>query len=116
MTTLRSPVCGRTRSSEITEGRYAMTKVEIKAVLDEVPAFVADAVEHLAGCLGAGHPTVVAGRRAMASLDAIPDGAVLVTEETLAAALQRAFPFRRNTATGAGLSAAVILAALRTEP
>ncbi len=93
-----------------------MKGVEIKAVLDGEPEFVADAVEHLSGCLGAAHPTVVAGRRIMASLDAIPDGAVLVTEQSLAAALQRAFPLRRNTATGLGLSAAVILAALRTEP
>jgi hypothetical protein len=93
-----------------------MNQLEIRAVLDEAPAFVADAVAHLTVCLGQDHPTVVAGRRIVASLDAIPDGAVLVTEETLAAALQRAFPFRRNTATGAGLSAAVILAALRTEP
>lgn len=93
-----------------------MSQLEIKAALDGAPEFVSDAVEHLAVCLGEAHPTVVAGRRIMASLDAIPDGAVLVTEESLAAALQRAFPFRRNTATGAGLSAAVILAALRTEP
>ncbi len=93
-----------------------MAGIEIRAVLDGAPEFVSDAVEHLAVCLGEAHPTVVAGRRIMASLDAIPDGAVLVTEESLAAALQRAFPYRRNTATGLNLSAAVILAALRTEP
>ena len=93
-----------------------MSQLEIRAALDGAPGFVADAVAHLTVCLGQDHPTVVAGRRIVASLDAIPDGAVLVTEETLAAALQRAFPSRRNTATGAGLSAAVILAALRTEP
>jgi alkylhydroperoxidase/carboxymuconolactone decarboxylase family protein YurZ len=52
----------------------------------------------------------------MASLDAIPDGAVLVTEETLAAAIHRAWPYRRNTATASALSAASILAALRSEP
>ena len=93
-----------------------MTGVEIKAVLDGAPEFVADAVQHLAVCLGETHPTVLRGRRIMASLDAIPDGAVLVTEETLAAALHRAWPSRRNTATGLTLSAASILAALRAEP
>lgn len=64
----------------------------------------------------ASSPTVVAGRRIMASLDAIPDGAVLVTEETLAAAIQRAWPYRPRTASGLALSAASILAALRAEP
>jgi hypothetical protein len=93
-----------------------MKGVEIKAALDGAPEFVADAVEHLALSIGETHPTVVAGRRIMASLDAIPDGAVLVTEETLAAALHRAWPYRRNTATATGLSAALILAALRAEP
>lgn len=93
-----------------------MTGVDIKAALDGAPAFVADAVEHLALSLGETHPTVVAGRRIMASLDAIPDGAVLVTEETLAAALHRAWPSRRITASGLTLSAATILAALRAEP
>lgn len=48
------------------------------------------------------------------TLDAIPGGAVLVTEETLAAAIHRAWPDRRSTATGSALSAASILAALRT--
>jgi len=93
-----------------------MTGVEIKAVLDGAPEFVACAVEHLALTLGEAHPTVEAGRRVMASLDAIPDGAVLVTEETLAAAIYRAWPSRRNTASVRRLSAASILAALRTEP
>lgn len=93
-----------------------MTASEIKAALDGAPEFVAIAVEHLASSLGETHPTVVAGRRIMASLDAIPDGAVLVTEETLAAAILRAWPYRRNTATGSVLSAATILAALRAEP
>ncbi|MBF6605911.1 MAG: hypothetical protein IVW53_10060 [Chloroflexi bacterium] len=93
-----------------------MTGVEIKAVLDGAPEFVADAVEHLALSLGEAHPTVVAGRRIMASLAAIPDGAVLVTEDTLAAAIHRAWPHRRNTAAGSVLSAATILAALRAEP
>ena len=93
-----------------------MTGVEIKAALDGVPEFVADAVGRLALSLGETHPTVVAGRRIMASLDAIPDRAVLVTEETPAAALHRAWPHRRNAATGLGLSAALILAALRAEP
>ena len=76
-----------------------MTGVDIKAVLDGVPEFVADAVERLALSLGATHPAVVAGRRIMVSLDAIPDGAVLVTEEALAAAIHRAWPHRRSTAT-----------------
>jgi hypothetical protein len=93
-----------------------MTGVEIKAVLDGAPEFIAYAVEHLASSLGETHPTVVVGRRIMASLDAIPDGAVLVTEETLAAAIHRAWPSRRNTASVRRLSAASILAALRTEP
>jgi hypothetical protein len=78
-----------------------MTGVEIKAALDGAPEFVAYAV---------------AGRRIMASLDAIPDGAVLVTEETLAAAIHRAWPYRPRTASGLALSAASILAALRAEP
>lgn len=93
-----------------------MARVEVKAALHGAPEFVAFAVEHLALSLGQTHPTVEAGRRIMASLDAIPDGAVLVTEETLAAAIHRAWPYRRNTATGSLLSAAVILAALRDEP
>jgi len=93
-----------------------MPGVEIKAALDGAPEFVADAVEQLALSLGEAHPTVVAGRRIMASLAAIPDGAVLVTEETLAAAIHRAWPFRRNTPSGLGLSAASILAALRAQP
>ena len=93
-----------------------MIGVEIRAALDGAPEFVADAVEHLASCLGETHPIVVAGRRIMASLVAIPDGAVLVTEDTLAAAIDRAFPSGRNTKAGLALSAATILAALRTEP
>jgi len=93
-----------------------MTAVDIKVALAGAPEFVADAVEQLVERLGETHPTVVAGRRLMAALDAIPDDAVLVTEETLAAALNRAWPVRRNTATGLGLSAALILAALRAEP
>ena len=93
-----------------------MTAVEIKAALDGAPEFIAEVVEHLASSLGERHPTVVAGRRILASLDAIPDGAVLVTEETLAAAIHRAWPYRPKTATGLALSAASILAALRAEP
>ncbi len=92
MTRLRSPAYVRTRSSEIAEGGYAMSQLEIRAALDGAPEFVADAVAHLAVCLGQDHPTVVAGRRIMASLDAFPDGAVLVTEESLAAALQQRLP------------------------
>jgi len=92
-----------------------MSGVDIGTVLDGVPAFVADAVERLAPSLGETHPTVVAGRRIMASLEAIPHDAVVVTEETLAVAFHRAWPSRRNTPTGSALSAAVILAALRAE-
>ena len=92
-----------------------MTGADIRATLDGAPEFVAYAVEHLASSLGETHPTVVAGRRIMASLDAIPDGAVLVTEETLAAAIHRAWPYRPRTASGLVLSAASILAALRAE-
>ena len=93
-----------------------MSGVDIGTALDGAAAFVADAVELLAPSLGESHPTVVAGRRVMTSLEAIPDDAVLVTEETLAAAFQRAWPYRRNTPTGSALSAAVLLAALRAEP
>jgi hypothetical protein len=93
-----------------------MAGIEIDAALDGAPEFVANAVEHLASCLGETHPTVAAGRRVMASLDAIPEGAVLVTEETLAAAIHRAWPYRQKTASGLALSAASILAALRAEP
>ncbi len=93
-----------------------MTRVEVKAALDGAPEFVADAVERLASSLGEAHPTVVAGRRVMASLDAIPDGAVLVTEMSLAAAIHRAWPYRKKSATVLPLSAASILAALRAEP
>jgi lysozyme family protein len=93
-----------------------MTGVEIKAALDGAPEFIAYAVEQLAVSLGETDPAVVLGRRIMASLDAIPDGALLVTEETLAAAIHRAWPYRRNTGTRLVLSAASILAALRAEP
>ena len=91
-----------------------MTGVEMKAALDGAPEFVAEAVEHLASCLGETHPTVLAGRRIMASLDAIPEGSVLMTEETLAAAIHRAWPYRQRTTSGLALSAASILAALRS--
>jgi hypothetical protein len=93
-----------------------MRGVEIRAALDGAPEFVAEAVEHLASCLGETHPTVLAGRRIMASLEAIPEGSVLVTEETLATAIHRAWPYRQKTASGLALSAASILAALRAEP
>ena len=92
-----------------------MAGVDVKTTLDGAPEFVAEAVEHLASSLGETHPTVMAGRRVMASLDAIPDGAVLVTEEMLAAAIHRAWPYRRNTPTDSILAAASILAALRAE-
>jgi len=81
-----------------------------------VPEFVADAVAHLAFSPGETHPPVVAGRRIMVSRDAIHDGAALVTEEALAAAIHRAWPCCPRTASGLGLSAALILAAIRAEP
>jgi lysozyme family protein len=93
-----------------------MTGVEIKAALDGAPEFVAYAVEQLALSLGETHPKVVLGRRVMAALDAIPADAALVTEETLAAAIHRAWPYRPRTASGLALSAASILAALRAGP
>lgn len=91
-----------------------MTDIDIRAALDGARDFVAEAVEHLSSSLGEADPTVLAGRRVMASLAAIPDDAALVTEESLAAAMQRAFPTRRNTASNVSLSAATILAALRS--
>jgi hypothetical protein len=77
--------------------------------------FVDRAVEHLAACLGETHPPVGEGRRVGHSLAAIPADALLVTQESLAAAMQRAFPHRQRTASGVTLSAATILAALRTD-
>jgi hypothetical protein len=93
-----------------------MAGVEIETVLDGTPEFVADAVVHLAACLGEEHPTVLAGRRIMASLEDIPNGAVLVTEETLAAAIRRAWPISRANQSRLTLSAATIIAALRAGP
>ena len=93
-----------------------MSNVDIRVVLGGTPEFVASAVEQLASTLGISDPMVVAGRRVMAALDAIPDDAVLVTEETLAVALHRVWPYRRNTGRTLELSAAAIIAALRTEP
>jgi hypothetical protein len=87
--------------------------VEVREVLDGAPEFVAEAVVQLSARLGDAHPTVVAGRRVMAALEAVPEGAVLVTEETLAAAIHRAWPYRPRTASGLALSAASIIAALR---
>jgi hypothetical protein len=92
-----------------------MTRADIRTVLDGVPEFVASAVEQLALSLGQNDPTVLAGRRILASLAAIPDDAVLVTEQTLAAAIQRAWPYRQRTPSGLNLSAASILAALRVD-
>lgn len=93
-----------------------MAQVDVEAALGGALEFVAEAVEQLAPYLGDAHPTVAAGRRVMASLAAIPEGAVLVTEDSLAAALRRAWPIRRQTPSATGLSAAVLLAALRAEP
>ena len=92
-----------------------MAAVDIRTALEGAPEFVAEAVEHLASCLGEAHPSVEAGRRALASLNAIPDGAVLVTEETLAVAIHRVWPYRQKTQSGLALSAASIIAALRAD-
>jgi len=91
-----------------------MTGIEIDTALDGAPEFITEAIGELARTHGEAHPMVLAGRRILASLEAIPEGAVLVTEATLAAAIYRAFPARRNTETGSALTAATILAALRT--
>lgn len=91
-----------------------MAAVDIEKALDGAAEFVAYAVEHLAAELGETHPKVVMGRRVQAALDAIPDGAVVVTEDALAIAIHRAWPFRRNTGTASALSAASLLAALRS--
>lgn len=92
-----------------------MTEIEIKAVLDGAHEFIASVVEKLASSLGETHPTVAQGRRIMASLATIPEGAVLVTEESLAAAIHRAWPYRPRTPNALALSAASIIAALRAE-
>jgi hypothetical protein len=99
--------------TSVDPGGDEMSAVDIDAVLDGTPEFVAFAVEQLASSLGDEHPRVAEGRRALAALDVIPRSAVLVTEESLAAALRRAWPSGRNSPTGLALSAAVILAALR---
>ena len=92
-----------------------MAVVDIQVALDGVPEFVTAAVEQLSASLGEADPMIESGRRAIAALGAIPADAVLVTEETLAAAMHRAWPLRRNTPTGLGLSAALLIAALREE-
>lgn len=89
-------------------------RTDLQVALDGAPAFVAEAIEHLATALGESHPTVEAGRRLLAALAEIPDDAAVVTEGTLAAAIQRAFPARRNTRSNSSLTAATILAALRS--
>jgi hypothetical protein len=86
----------------------------MRTVLDGAPDFVDDAVEHLAACLGDSHRLVLTGRRVTASLTAIPAGSMLVTEESLAEAIRRAWPYRQKTPSGLALSAASIMAALRT--
>lgn len=87
---------------------------DLDAALVEASDFVTEAIEHLEATLGEDHPTVEAGRRVLAGLAEIPDGAMLVTEESLAAAIHRAFPARRNTGVNATLTAATILAAIRS--
>ena len=91
-----------------------MTDTDIRTALDGARDFVAEAVDHLSSDLGEEDPLVVAGRRVLAALTEIPDDAAVVTEETLAAAIQRAFPARRNTPSNSSLTAATILAALRS--
>ena len=93
-----------------------MTAIEIETALDEAPKFIAEAVGVLVMSLGENDPLVLAGRRVLASLEAIPKGSILVTEASLTAAIHRAFPARRNTDSASALTAATILAALRTAP
>jgi hypothetical protein len=92
-----------------------MASVDFQVALDGVPEFITAAVEQLSSSLGEADPLVESGRRAIAALGAIPADAVLVTEATVAAAMQRAWPLRRNTPTGMALSAALLIAALREE-
>jgi hypothetical protein len=92
-----------------------MSGVDIKADLEGAPEFVAWALEQLAPGLGESDPMIETGRRVKAALNAIPDGAVLVTEERLARAVHRAWPLRRNTDATNAANAALLIAALRTE-
>ncbi|MFI5227018.1 MAG: hypothetical protein ACHQ3P_10115 [Candidatus Limnocylindrales bacterium] len=91
-----------------------MTLIEIETALDGAPEFNAGAVGVLVTTLGEDDPMVLAGRRILASLEAIPKGSVLVTEASLATAIHRAYPARRNTESASALTAATILAALKT--
>jgi len=91
-----------------------MAEIEVRAALEGVPEFVAEAIGHLVACLGEDHPSVADGRRARAALDALPRGTFMVTEESLATAIHRVWPYRRNTQSSMTLSAAAILAALKT--
>ncbi|MGH3076108.1 MAG: hypothetical protein ACRDQC_14315 [Gaiellales bacterium] len=73
------------------------------------------ALERLAPSLGESEPMIVQGRRVKATLDALPADAIVVTEPALAAAIHRAWPVRRNTDATNSASAALLIAALRTE-
>ena len=93
-----------------------MTDLDLRSLLSDAHEFVDSATELLASNLGDTHPAVIEGRRIRSMLDALPGGAVLVTEETLAKAIHRAWPYRRTSASNLGLSAATLLAALRAGP
>jgi hypothetical protein len=93
-----------------------MAAVDARDAIDGVQAFVAFAAAHLATCLGAEDPSVAEGQRALEKLGAIRPDAVLVTPESLAEAMRRAYPVRRSTPEMMALTAASIIAALRTGP
>lgn len=90
-----------------------MTGPEVRETLDAASAFIADALEDLATRKGSDDPSVIAGRRVRLSLTRLSEEAVLVTEESLATAIGRVWPYRRNSGSQLSLSAAAILAALR---
>jgi hypothetical protein len=93
-----------------------MALIHIETALDGAPGYIAEAVDVLIGTVGEEDRLVADGRRILASLGAIPPGSFLVTEASLAAAIHRAYPARRNTESASALTAATILAALRTSP
>ena len=88
--------------------------IEFGRALDGAPGFIAEAVAELAKTRGEDDELVRTGGRILASLEAIPDDALVTTEADLAAAIHKAYPDRRNTASAATLTAAVIIAALKT--
>ena len=91
-----------------------MEQVDVRAMLAETCEFVAEATRRLEASLGRDDPLVERGHRALAALEALPEGGVVVTERSLAVAMLRVWPYRRATASSMTLSAAAILAALRT--